>query len=93
MTGIFCLEQVEYVEEEAIFTINSYVSQSSAPWGIARLSQKSAGSTTYTYDDSAGEGTCAYVIDTGIYTDHSVCFRILAPLLTPLPLRNLKTHV
>ncbi|KAK4247870.1 serine protease [Corynascus novoguineensis] len=65
------LPDVEYVEEEAIFTINSYVSQSSAPWGLARLSQKSAGSTTYTYDDSAGEGTCAYVIDTGIYTSHS----------------------
>jgi subtilisin family serine protease len=28
------------------------------------------GSTTYTYDDSAGEGTCSYVIDTGIEIDH-----------------------
>jgi membrane-bound inhibitor of C-type lysozyme len=66
--------QVEYVEEEAIFTINAYVSQSGAPWGISRISHKSKGSTTYVYDDSAGEGTCAYVIDTGIYTGHSVCF-------------------
>lgn len=54
-------------------TINAYTSQSNAPWGIARLSSKSSGSRTYTYDSSAGEGTCAYVIDTGIYTGHSVC--------------------
>ncbi|KAK3307784.1 peptidase S8/S53 domain-containing protein [Chaetomium strumarium] len=65
------LPDVEYVEEEAVFTINSYVSQSSAPWGIARISHKSRGSTTYVYDDSAGAGTCSYVIDTGIYTAHS----------------------
>jgi hypothetical protein len=64
--------QVEYVEEEAIFTINTYVSQSGAPWGLGRISHKAKGSTTYVYDDSAGAGTCAYVIDTGIYTAHSV---------------------
>jgi subtilisin family serine protease len=63
--------QVEYVEEEAIFTINKYVSQSNAPWGLARLSSKTKGTTTYTYDDSAGAGTCSYIIDTGIYTAHS----------------------
>jgi subtilisin family serine protease len=65
------LPEVEYVEEEAIFTINTYVSQSSAPWGLGRLSSKTKGSTTYTYDDSAGAGTCSYVIDTGIHTAHS----------------------
>jgi hypothetical protein len=67
------LQQVEYVEEEAIFTINTYVSQTSAPWGLGRISHKARGSTSYVYDDSAGEGTCSYVIDTGIYTSHSVC--------------------
>lgn len=63
--------KVEYVEEEQIFTINTYVSQTSAPWGLGALSRKGVSSTTYTYDDSAGAGTCAYVIDTGIYTAHS----------------------
>ncbi|PKS05395.1 hypothetical protein jhhlp_008771 [Lomentospora prolificans] len=62
---------VEYIEQDAVVTINSYVTQTGAPWGIARLSQKSPGSTRYVYDSSAGEGTCAYVIDTGIYTSHS----------------------
>ena len=64
--------QVEYVEQEAVYTINAYVSQTNAPWGIARISQKTSGKTTYVYDNSAGAGTCAYVIDTGIYTSHSV---------------------
>jgi subtilisin family serine protease len=65
------LPEVEYVEEDAIFTINEYVSQSRAPWGIARISQQDPGSSTYVYDSSAGEGTCSYVVDTGIDTDHS----------------------
>ncbi|KAL2169525.1 hypothetical protein VTG60DRAFT_5918 [Thermothelomyces hinnuleus] len=71
LDAIRLLPEVEYVEEEAIFTINAYTSQSNAPWGLARLSSKTKGATTYTYDSSAGEGTCAYVIDTGIYTSHS----------------------
>ena len=47
-----------------------YTTQEGAPWGLARLSQKSPGSDSYVYDSSAGEGTCAYVIDTGIEVDH-----------------------
>lgn len=54
-------------------SINAYVTQSSAPWGIARLSHKTGSSSSYVYDSSAGADTCAYVIDTGIYTTHSVC--------------------
>ncbi|OIW27679.1 subtilisin-like protein [Coniochaeta ligniaria NRRL 30616] len=65
------LPEVEYIEQEAIFTINAYTTQTGAPWGIARISHKAAGSTSYVYDTSAGAGTCAYVIDTGIYTAHS----------------------
>jgi hypothetical protein len=44
--------------------------QTNATWGLARVSNRQPGGSTYTYDDSAGEGTCAYVIDTGIWTDH-----------------------
>lgn len=44
--------------------------QQNADWGIARLSNAQPGSTTYTYDDTAGEGTCAYIIDTGIEASH-----------------------
>jgi subtilisin family serine protease len=48
----------------------TYTSQYDAPWGLSRLSSKTAGSTTYVYDDSAGAGTCAYIIDSGIQADH-----------------------
>lgn len=61
---------VEYVEQDAIITISA--TQSNAPWGLARISSQSPGGTTYTYDDTAGTGTCAYIVDTGIDTTHSV---------------------
>lgn len=60
--------QVDYIEQDAVVTIQA--TQENADWGLARLSSSDPGSTTYTYDDSAGEGTCAYVIDTGIYVEH-----------------------
>ncbi|KAG5743737.1 hypothetical protein H9Q70_013554 [Fusarium xylarioides] len=61
---------VEYIEQDAYISITATTQQSNAPWGIARVSTQSPGGSTYTYDDSAGEGTCAYVIDTGIDVDH-----------------------
>ncbi|EMR63944.1 putative subtilisin-like serine protease pr1a protein [Eutypa lata UCREL1] len=60
---------VAYIEQDAIVRVSA-TSQSNAPWGLARLSNTEPGSTTYTYDESAGEGTCAFVIDTGIDTTH-----------------------
>jgi subtilisin family serine protease len=59
---------VEFIEQDA--EIKAFATQSGAPWGLARLSNTNAGSTTYTYDDTAGSGTCAYIIDTGIQTNH-----------------------
>lgn len=48
----------------------AFVSQSGAPWGLGRISRRTKGSTTYTYDNSAGSGAYAYVIDTGINSAH-----------------------
>jgi subtilisin family serine protease len=48
----------------------AYVSQASSTWGLARISHQYRGKTTYDYDNSAGTGTCAYVVDTGISTTH-----------------------
>lgn len=64
--------QVAYVEEDKVVTANTFVNQTNVPsWGLARISQKTLGGlTTYYYDDSAGEGITAYVIDTGILTTH-----------------------
>lgn len=47
--------------------------QRNADWGLARLSSTKPGATTYVYDESAGEGTCAYIVDTGIDIKHPVC--------------------
>lgn len=49
----------------------AYTTQTGAPWGLGRTSRRTRGSTSYTYDTSAGANTCVYVIDTGIYTAHS----------------------
>lgn len=68
--------KVEYIEGDQVVLASSYVTQHGAPWGLGRISHKSTGNftdnTTYVYDDSAGEGVCAYVIDTGIRVDHEV---------------------
>ncbi|KAK5659830.1 hypothetical protein OQA88_13293 [Cercophora sp. LCS_1] len=71
LSEIQALPDVEYIEQESVYTVNAYVSQTGAPWGLARLSSKTTGSTTYTRDSTDGAGTCSYVVDTGIYTAHS----------------------
>jgi subtilisin family serine protease len=74
---ISALPDVEYIEKDTIIQANlgfqdrAYVTQSSATWGLGRISHASGGASSYTYDDSAGANTCAYVIDTGIYTAHA----------------------
>ncbi|KAI0416962.1 peptidase S8/S53 domain-containing protein [Xylaria grammica] len=62
---------VEFIEQDSIMSINAYVTQSSSTWGLARISHKSRTATGYVYDSTAGTGTCAYIVDTGIYTAHS----------------------
>jgi hypothetical protein len=46
--------------------------QSGATWGLGRISHKAKGSTSYVYDTTAGSGSRVYVVDTGIYIEHSV---------------------
>ncbi|KAJ3527125.1 hypothetical protein NM208_g10858 [Fusarium decemcellulare] len=60
---------VAYIQQDS--RVKIFATQQNAPWGLARLSNKSPGSMTYTYDDSAGDGVCAYVIDTGIEINHA----------------------
>lgn len=44
--------------------------QTGAPWGLGAISRRTPGSTTYTYDTTAGQGTYSYVVDTGINVNH-----------------------
>ncbi|TID15275.1 Subtilisin-like protease [Venturia nashicola] len=79
--------KVAYIESDATLKIQviippqdtpspipkrALLSQSPAPWNLARLSHRSKGQTTYIYDSSAtGQGTCNYILDTGLYTQHN----------------------
>jgi len=53
-------------------SLSAYTTQSNAPWGLARISHRARGPTGYTYDTSAGSGTCSYIVDTGIQASHPV---------------------
>lgn len=63
---------VDYVEQDVLASATQFVTQPDAPWGLARLSSRNGGATSYAYDDSAGAGTCSYVIDTGVEIEHPV---------------------
>ncbi|KAK8035230.1 Alkaline proteinase [Apiospora rasikravindrae] len=71
---------VAEVEEDQIWTLfdmpaevqdRAVTSQSGATWGLGTISSKTSGSTTYRYDTSAGEGTYAYIVDSGVLQTHS----------------------
>lgn len=59
------------VEADQIFTLSATVTQSSATWGLGTISSRSRGASTYRYDDSAGAGSYAYVVDSGINIAHT----------------------
>ena len=45
--------------------------QKEATWGLGAVSHREKGSTEYVYDAKAGEGTWAYVIDSGVRVTHT----------------------
>lgn len=65
---------VAFVEKDSVVQANEFAVQNGAPWGLARVSHRDSlnlGSfNKYLFDDDAGEGVTAYVIDTGVNVDH-----------------------
>ncbi|UNI19439.1 hypothetical protein JDV02_005623 [Purpureocillium takamizusanense] len=61
---------VDFIEQDAVSSITEYITQSPATWGISRLSHLKPHIRNYEYDSSAGEGTCAFVLDTGVFAEH-----------------------
>lgn len=51
--------------------MEAFTTQTGATWGLGSISSRQPGSTTYRYDDSAGEGSYAYVVDSGININHN----------------------
>ncbi|RYP36691.1 hypothetical protein DL768_010927 [Monosporascus sp. mg162] len=70
IAAIAKLAEVAYIEPDQVIRTSALKTQRNATWGLARLSSREPGAADYVYDDSAGEGTYAYVIDSGIYTAH-----------------------
>lgn len=64
-------DEVAYIEADTRVQLNAAIAQVNAPPGLDRLSHSKVNQETYVFDDSAGEGITAYVVDTGIKTTHS----------------------
>ncbi|KAI3332004.1 subtilase [Xylariaceae sp. AK1471] len=64
------LDEVAFIEHDVMVGTTATASESNSPWGLARISSRTPNATTYVYDDSAGEGTYTYIIDSGIHVDH-----------------------
>lgn len=65
------LPAVAFVEQDSVMHVNEFDVQKDAPWGLARVSQRGAlASADYYYDNEGGKGVTAYIIDTGIKTEH-----------------------
>lgn len=65
---------VDFVERDSTVQASEFDTQNGAPWGLSRISHRerlNLGSfNKYLYDDQAGKGVKAYVIDTGINVEH-----------------------
>ncbi len=63
--------KVAYVEVDQTMSVNSTYSQLSAPWNLDRVDQKTAPLTgTYNFSKT-GAGVYAFVVDSGIRSDHT----------------------
>lgn len=72
------MPEVDFVEKDqvvrATYFNETIIEQKGSPWGLARISHRPkltfSTFTKYVYDDVAGEGVDAYIIDTGINVEH-----------------------
>jgi len=63
--------EVAFVEADQTVEVGC-VSQSGATWGINRISQRTLNlNGVYNYNDDAGAGVTAYIVDTGVYIEHA----------------------
>ncbi|KAL2670457.1 proteinase B [[Neocosmospora] mangrovei] len=60
-----------WVEESSELSDRALTTQTGATWGLGTISHRTSGSTSYIYDTSAGSGSYAYVVDSGVQVGHS----------------------
>ncbi|KAI1077605.1 subtilisin-like protein [Whalleya microplaca] len=70
MSEVNNMDMVSYIEANMYVKASALQSQTNAPTGLVRLSHAAANGTGYVFDDSAGQGITAYVVDTGVMTTH-----------------------
>ena len=73
LTELLNMEEIDYIEQDQVVTINQGTQNNPPSWGLPRVSQRGGlrnQRTAYKFPDQAGAGVTAYVIDTGINTGH-----------------------
>ncbi|KAI1371775.1 oryzin precursor [Hypoxylon crocopeplum] len=63
-------DAVEFVELDSPITLMKHITQEDAPWGLGSISHRVANHTDFVYDSRAGEGTYAYILDSGLLHTH-----------------------
>ncbi|KAI1405347.1 alkaline proteinase [Hypoxylon fuscum] len=65
-------DQVWHLYDEAPeLSKRALTTQTGSTWGLGTVSHRNSGATSYIYDSSAGSGTYAYIVDTGLLTTHT----------------------
>lgn len=64
-------DEVDWIEADTKVSTSAAVAQTNSPPGLNRISHAKAGASNYVFDDSAGAGITAYVVDTGIRVTHT----------------------
>ncbi|KAK3386004.1 peptidase S8/S53 domain-containing protein [Podospora didyma] len=75
--SILNVSQVAAVEQDKVWRlldeadyVSNLATQKEAPWGLGSISHKKPHFTDYVYNSNAGQGTFAYLVDTGVRTTH-----------------------
>ncbi|KAF9951882.1 hypothetical protein BGZ65_005680 [Modicella reniformis] len=67
---VLASKDVAYVERDGVVTIQG-IQRSPPSWGLPRISERKLDiSRPYVYNNAAGKGITAYIIDTGVYIKH-----------------------
>jgi len=73
LTTLLSNGDIDYIEPDITVAALEIFVQQNSPYGLARISHTTPSpdyGTDYLFDGTMGEGTCAYIIDSGIFAEH-----------------------